>query len=118
MTPVLLVEDDADSREALAALLDLGGREVRAAANGREAIEHLDGGLRPSVILLDLMMPVMSGWEFLEERARRPEWAAIPVVVLTAAANDGKLTALGVPYLRKPIDPDALERMLANYDGG
>ena len=118
MTAVLLVEDDPDSREALEALLEMSGRLVRSASNGREAIEQLEKGMRPAVILLDLMMPVMNGWEFLEHRARRPEWAAIPVVVLSAAAIDGKLAALGVPHLRKPIDPDALERMLAGYDGG
>lgn len=115
MTAVLLVEDDPDSREALAALLEMSGRVVRSAGNGREAIEQLEKGLRPSVILLDLMMPVMNGWEFLEARARGPAWAAIPVIVLSAAAIDGKISSLGVPYLRKPIDPDALERMLAAY---
>jgi len=117
VTAVLLVEDDPDSREALAALLEMSGRQVLSAGNGREAVEHLEKGLRPALILLDLMMPVMSGWEFLEERVRHPEWGAIPVVVLSAAAIDEKLAALRVPYLRKPIDPVALERLLASYPG-
>jgi len=115
LTSILLVEDDRDSREGLAFVLEDGGHTVAVASNGREALNLLDNGLRPAVILLDLMMPVMNGWEFLEERRRRPPIAAIPVVVLTAAAIDQKLHDLGVEWMRKPVDGDRLLEAVKSY---
>jgi CheY-like chemotaxis protein len=81
--PVLIVEDDEDLREMMAHLLTLEGFEAATAANGREALEYLQTS-RPEVILLDLMMPVMDGFVFLEELQRRPGLGNVPVVVLTA----------------------------------
>ena len=115
MTSILLVEDDRDSREGLAYILEDAGHTVAVAPNGREALNLLEKGIRPAVILLDLMMPVMNGWEFLEERRRRPPIAAIPVVVLTAASLDQKLSALGVESMRKPIDGDKLLEVVKSY---
>ncbi len=85
---ILLVEDDVDVREAIAEGLEDVGYHVMATANGREALDYLKtaaGGL-PGLILLDLMMPTMDGWEFQEQMAREPTCAGIPVVVLSAAA--------------------------------
>jgi CheY-like chemotaxis protein len=84
---VLVIDDDADLRDCLADLLGLAGYEVHEAAGGREALDALRGGLRPSLILLDLMMPEMSGWEFREAQRGDPELRSIPVVVLTAGRN-------------------------------
>ncbi len=80
---VLLVEDDQGTRQVLGRTLTREGWAVREASNGREALERLAAD-RPGLILLDLMMPEMDGFEFLGELRRHPEWRDIPVVVLTA----------------------------------
>jgi PAS domain S-box-containing protein len=80
---ILLVEDEADTRELLRRTLEKGGWTVSEAANGRAALEHI-GRNPPSLILLDLMMPEMDGFELLEELRAKAEWRSIPVVVITA----------------------------------
>jgi CheY-like chemotaxis protein len=108
--PVLIVEDDADLREMMAQLLTLEGYHIDTAANGREALEYLNGAPRPDVILLDLMMPIMDGWEFRRRQQNDPALADVPVIVLTALdqaqarANDLN----GVDFLKKPLDFDRL----------
>ncbi len=79
----LVVEDDDDSRMVMRRALEAEGWKVQDAANGRVALEYLNSG-RPSIILLDLMMPEMDGFEFLEQLRRRPEAKNIPVIVVTA----------------------------------
>ncbi len=81
--PVLLVEDDEGTRQVLRRTLTREGWAVVEAANGREALERV-AAERPGLILLDLMMPEMDGFEFLDELRRREEWRDVPVVVLTA----------------------------------
>lgn len=112
MSFILLVEDDRDSREALAFVLEDAGHTVASAGNGREALELLDGGEKPDLILLDLMMPVMNGWEFLGERKRRPTVASIPVMVLTAASLNDKLGDFDVMHVRKPVDGGELVKRI------
>jgi len=85
---------------------------VASAGNGREALDLLDEVETPDVILLDLMMPVMNGWEFLGERRRRPRLASIPVMVLSAAALDDKLGDFDVTYVRKPVDGGELVKRI------
>jgi CheY-like chemotaxis protein len=80
---VLIVEDDADTREVTRRVLELGGWSVVEAENGRVGLERL-ASIRPGVILLDLMMPEMDGFEFVSELRKNPEWKSIPVVVVTA----------------------------------
>src|SRR5215510_5543427 len=82
--PVLIVEDDADLREMMAQLLSLEGFQTAAVANGREALEYLQGGEAPHLILLDLMMPVMDGWEFRRQQQADPSLSRVPVIVLSA----------------------------------
>ena len=82
-SPVLLVEDDTDTREIMARMLDKAGWQVLHAGNGREALDQL-ASTRPGLILLDLMMPVMDGFDFLLEMRANPDWRDIPVIVLTA----------------------------------
>ena len=106
---LLVVEDDPDIRAMLSQLLEFEGYEVISASNGREALQRLHGGARPFLLLVDLMMPIMDGWEFLEQRAKEPELAAIPVVVFSGDGNVGRAGTLPVAgYLRKPIDCNAL----------
>ena len=103
---LFVVDDEPDIRETLRLVLECEGYSVETAANGREALELLQRAV-PCVILLDLMMPVMNGWEFAEQLRQRPEGASIPVVVVTAFRD----RAEGVPcqgVLGKPFDLDAL----------
>ena len=81
--PVLLVEDDTDTREVMTRILQKAGQQVIEATNGREALNLLSVK-RPTIILLDLMMPVMDGFDFLLEMRTHTEWQDIPVIVLTA----------------------------------
>ena len=81
---VLIVEDDSEIRLALGDLLESSGYSVSEAQHGHEALELLQSGLRPGVILLDIMMPVMNGWVFRAEQLADPRIADIPVIVLTA----------------------------------
>jgi CheY-like chemotaxis protein len=107
---ILVVEDDAATREAVTLVLEDEGYAVTAVANGREALLHLRQAAPPNLILLDLMMPVMNGWEFRQQQAQDPALQSIPVVVISADASvPQKAAALGATdYLIKPIDLDQL----------
>ena len=109
LPPVLIVEDDPDSRNMLAALLGLHGYRTVTAANGLEALE-MARQERPAVILLDLMMPVMDGQTFRREQLKDPTLSAVPVVVLSAHAQTAQLAReIGaVAHLLKPFDLDKL----------
>lgn len=113
---VFLVEDDRDIREVFAALLGNHGYQVAAAADGRQALDELRLGPPPCAILLDLMMPVMDGYEFRSRQLRDPALAPIPVIVMTADGRVGeKMHELGdvVSVMKKPIDVEELFRLLA-----
>lgn len=111
---LLVVDDDQDLREVIASILGLFHFDVATAANGADALAKLRGGLRPRLILLDLMMPVMDGWEFRAAQLKEPDLRAIPVLVITAAhqhLEDGAaLQATG--FLRKPMELDDLVAMV------
>src|SRR5947207_15447872 len=81
---ILIVEDDFDIREALTQILEDEGFQVRCASNGREALEVATSGPAPRLILLDLMMPVMNGWQFRAEQLKDPRLAEVPVLVISA----------------------------------
>ena len=85
---ILVVEDDRDIRESLQDLLEVEGYAVTTAENGRDALEQLQRMDAPSVILLDLMMPVMSGDEFLRELRKDGALASIPVLVVSAWTDE------------------------------
>ena len=106
---VLVVEDDADVRAAIADTLRDEGLEVATAEHATDALAYLDEHPAPQLILLDLVMPVMDGYEFLKTRRRDPKLGAIPVVALTAskftASDKLVLARLGVQmWLSKPIE--------------
>lgn len=106
---VLLVDDDFDLRDALVPILEYEGHRVVSAANGQEALDRLQSMAPPSVILLDLMMPVMNGEEFRAEQLRDPRLASIPVVVLSAHAYaEQRAAQIGARCLKKPFDVDVL----------
>ena len=109
MPNVLVVEDHADLREMLAVLLESEGFSVQTASNGAEALTAMRA-MRPAVILLDLMMPVMSGDEFRRRQLAEPEYADVPVICMTAA-HDGPQRASSIratQYFQKPVDFERL----------
>ncbi len=114
---VLIVEDDADIRDALAEILRDEGYEVVGAGHGQDALTHLRGGGRPALILLDLMMPVMNGWQFREAQVADATLAAIPVVVISAdGAAAREAVHIGADaFLQKPIELEELLVTVARY---
>jgi two-component system chemotaxis response regulator CheY len=105
---VLVVDDDPDILDAICDILDAEGYRVARARHGGEALERVAAEL-PSVILLDLMMPVMDGFAFANALRQRPLPRHIPIVVISADGNPQKAAALGAQaYLAKPFDIDAL----------
>lgn len=108
MANILVVEDNDDVREMMAVTLELEGHEVATAVNGRDALNKLHSGEKPCVILLDLMMPVMNGWEFRREIEHDPELRNVPVVVVSAATSDMIRKAHADAHLPKPVDMDEL----------
>jgi CheY-like chemotaxis protein len=113
--PVLIVEDDADLREMMAQLLSLEGYRTEAVANGRDALEYLRRGDFPDLILLDLMMPVMDGWEFRRRQSEDPALARVPVVVLSALDQARAADLGGAAFLKKPLDFDRLLEIVRHY---
>lgn len=114
---VLVVEDDTDTREMLVRFLELEGYTVESAANGRDALERLERGSRAGVIVLDLMMPVMDGWQFRREQGQRAAIADIPVIVVSAAGRDRIRQIDANAYLSKPVDLDELLSHVGEYCG-
>jgi CheY-like chemotaxis protein len=106
---VLVVDDDAEIREVLIHLLEQEGYTVLGAENGLQALVQLRES-QPNLMLLDLMMPVMSGWEVLEALAETGELARIPVIVVSAMCAPGAQACL-----RKPVDLDELLALVGRY---
>ena len=102
---VLIVDDDLDIRETIVELLRLEGHEPYEAADGEQALVRCRQ-LHPDLVLLDLMMPGMNGWDFRKAQLRDPGIAAIPVVVVSAVARSRDLPAEG--FLQKPFGVDEL----------
>ncbi len=119
---ILLVEDDFDVREALVETLRDRGYQVESASDGEQALQLLRAGSRPGLILLDLMMPRMSGSEFRMVQQVDPALAHLPVVLLSA---DGRMEEKAISLkvqgaIRKPIDLDELFAVIERVrsDGG
>ena len=115
--PLMIVDDDDDLRDILAEIMISQGYRVEAFADARKALAALEAGLQPFLILLDLMMPGMSGWEFRAAQLENPGLALIPVAVVTAAASlkDGEQTMSNVETLRKPFALDAALTLVGRY---
>jgi two-component system chemotaxis response regulator CheY len=107
---VFLIEDDPDIRDALSQILGLEGFAVQAAENGQEGLNQLRSmPTTPDMILLDIMMPVMDGYQFLEERQRDPGIRKIPVLILTANQSSDNTRLVDIQgFLRKPLDLEKL----------
>ena len=115
MKTVLLVEDDLDVRDLLQDYLEGKGFDVVPAGTGKQALDFLmsEGAPPPDIVILDLMMPLVNGWQVLEQMRNQPQLAQVPVVVLTAATSDKPTGASAV--VRKPFQPDALVETMRGY---
>jgi CheY-like chemotaxis protein len=112
MGAMLIVDDDADTREIYGLMLTQPGRWIACANDGEQALRFARV-LHPSLILLDLMMPRMNGWEFLERKSTDPVISAIPAIVVSALS-------IGIPehashLLVKPADPARLKALVGLY---
>ena len=117
---VLVVEDDEDIRADLTAILRVKGFTVEEAANGREALAHLRDGRHPCLIVLDLMMPVMNGWELRAAMLADPVLAAIPVVVVSGKgriAPEEERTLSPAAVLVKPFELTELLDLVGRFCG-
>jgi CheY-like chemotaxis protein len=110
---ILVVDDDQSIRAGLSTLLQEEGYEVSCSANGREALDLLRAGTRPCMILLDLSMPIMDGFTFLDEQDADPQLGPIPVIVITAGGHTGRVR--GRPVLPKPLKVDRLLAVIESY---
>lgn len=108
---ILIVDDDAGSRTAMANVLRDEGFDVVAVEDGGAALEQLRGSSPPRLIVLDLMMPGMDGWDLRHEQKRDPKIAEIPVIAVSAA---GKLLDADV-HFRKPLDLDKFLAAVKQY---
>lgn len=118
MANILVVEDNDDVREMMAVTLELEGHEVATAVNGRDALDKLHSGEKPCLILLDLMMPVMNGWEFQRALDCDPELRDVPVVVVSAATGEMIRKTDAVAFLPKPLDMDRLLDLVGEHCDG
>ena len=116
--PLFIIDDDDDLRKALALIMTSSGYEVSAFGNARLALRALERGRAPFLILLDLMMADMSGWEFRAAQLENPQLSSIPVVVLTAGTtlSDGTHTLSDVEFLFKPFELDTLLALVSRYE--
>ena len=118
---VLVVDDNAEIREVLSELLSSEGYVVAAASNGQEALDSLRSGhFRPKLILLDLTMPVMDGWEFCAESSKDPELRTIPIGVVSAtceAERPPPFRVVDAGFFQKPTDCTNLLKTVATFCG-
>ncbi len=110
---VLIAEDDRESREAIAELLELEGYRVIRTANGQEALDSLRADSRPDLIIMDVIMPRVNGFRFRRLQRRDPALASIPVIITTAIGRAAGVEANLI--LQKPIDVQALLRAVAEF---
>lgn len=111
---ILVVEDEQDIREVLKEILEFEDHRVFTSSNGKEALETLKKIPKPDIILLDLMMPIMNGWEFLEVKHQTAALSKIPVIVLSAATGKAAPPHISA-YMKKPIQLDSLLSLIKEH---
>jgi two-component system, chemotaxis family, chemotaxis protein CheY len=112
---ILLLEDDAAIREGLVECLELEGYSVQAVVDGAEALAWLEGGHRPRLVVLDLVMPRMSGEEFLREVRADGALRQLPVVLMTAASPGNVALPACDALLVKPFELDELLQVIRRF---
>lgn len=113
-TTVLVVEDDNDIREVIIEILEAEGYQTLSASNGKEALELLEQTAKPCLVLLDMMMPIMNGRQFLDEVMKNSKLAPLPVLIVSAIA-DKTNTKGSIGYLKKPIDINVVLEVVGQY---
>ena len=114
LSSILVVEDDIDIRSALVQILRMEGHVTAEAANGKEALEYIRNNPKPCMVLLDMMMPVMSGRQFLDAFKNEPESSSVPVVIISAVAD--RIDTTGAKeFIRKPLEVSKLLEVIAKY---
>ncbi len=109
---VLVVEDDADVRESLEELFAQEGLAVETAVNGADAMQRLSGAAPPSVVVLDLLMPVMGGVEVYQQMQSDARLRGVPVIIST---SDPSRAPHGTMIMRKPLDLDRLIKVVRGF---
>jgi len=112
---ILLVDDNVDVREALRFVIESGGYAVAEAWNGQEALRYLHGNGPPRLILLDLKMPIMDGWTFLEERRKVAAFQQVPVIVISASLIGENPLADVDLWIPKPVYAELLLAAIDRY---
>jgi CheY-like chemotaxis protein len=116
MTRILVVEDDADLRAVMRDLLEGESYEVVESGDGVDALAKLRSAPPPSLILLDLMMPRMNGWDFMDQVRVFPALRQVPIVVVSAyGTGDGVRLAGATDYLRKPFEIETLLDVVSRH---
>lgn len=113
---ILLIEDDDSIREITKELLETEGYRVTSASNGKAALDLLAGMIElPNLILLDLMMPVMDGWAFMERKRLDQRLASIPIIAFSALEERKISSAKADDVIRKPASPDVMLKVIQKY---
>lgn len=114
---ILVVEDDQDIREAMIDVLESEGYHAEAASNGQEALDLLKATQKPCLVLLDMMMPIMNGREFLDRVMEDSYLAPLPVLIVSAVA-DKTDTHGAIGFIKKPVDIDVVLKFVDQYCSG
>lgn len=105
---ILVVDDDRDTREAIRDLLDMEGYKVICLASGERALAYLREHPTPDLIMSDLFMPGLNGWELVHELASKPRYTLVPIVVVTGSSSHEGAPVPADRVFNKPVDPDLL----------
>lgn len=117
MGHILVVDDDESHRTLICDLLEEMGYETQQAANGREALDLLELGL-PQAVLLDLRMPVMSGWGLLDALKKMPRAKSLPIIIISAYGFEWEAELVGAAgYVSKPVDLDKVKQTVEDIVG-
>jgi CheY-like chemotaxis protein len=111
VSTILLIDDDVQLAAAITDLFELDGHAVITAHNGRQGLDRLHRGAPPSLILLDLAMPEMDGWEFLRQKSADPAIADIPTVVMSGSIAERPEGV--IDFFRKPVDTARLRSLVS-----
>jgi CheY-like chemotaxis protein len=111
---ILVVDDEVDMRDAVQAILEGEGYAVQSAANGRQALDLIENGHRPDLLLLDVMMPVLTGYEVLDRLAQKPELRSLPVVMMSAVEPPTRKGPAWKAFLLKPFTLEDLLQTVAD----
>lgn len=114
MGNILIIDDDDAIRKSIASVLELEGYSTSSASDGKQALEMIRAGQIPDIILLDMMMPVMNGWAFLDFLRANANTAQIPVVVVSAFAESAK-SVRPHAFVPKPVQLKALLNTIQSF---